>query len=134
MDEAPKWPRGSDETMAVKLHRSGYERAQALVADGRAVLDDRDHWSEHRPSAQQENAFIAEHGHAEYGRWHLGVDDEAGRETKGRYRFPYGDFSDVHRCGVIAAESRAAQNDYDDIHSAAAHLHGMLEALRRAAR
>lgn len=28
---------------------------------------------------------------------------------------------------MLAAESRAAQNDYDDIESAAAHLHGMLE-------
>jgi hypothetical protein len=30
---------------------------------------------------------------------------------------------------VIAAESRAAQQDHGDIASAAAHLHGMLEAL-----
>jgi hypothetical protein len=29
---------------------------------------------------------------------------------------------------VISAESRAAQRNYDDIQSACAHLHGMLEA------
>jgi hypothetical protein len=114
--------------MAVKLHRPGYDHAQSLVRDGRVVLDDRDAWSEHQPSAQEENAFIEEHGYAQYGRWHLGVEDEAARETKGRYKFPYGDFADVHRCGVLAAESRAAQRDYDDIQVAAAHLHGMLEA------
>jgi hypothetical protein len=120
--------------MAVKLHRPGYEHAQRLIGDRKAVLDDRDAWSEHQPTAQRENAFVEEHGYTEYGRWHLAVDDEAGRETKGRYKFPYGDFSDVHRCAVLAAESRAAQNEYDDVQSAAAHLHGMLETLRRGAR
>jgi hypothetical protein len=117
--------------MAVKLHRPGYDHAKKLVGDGHVVLDDRDAWSEHQPSAAQENAFIAEHGWAEYGRWHLGIDDERGIETKGRYKFPYGDFSDVHRCAVLSAESRAAQRKYDDIEAAVAHLHGMLEALRQ---
>jgi hypothetical protein len=28
-----------------------------------------DDWSEHRPSAQQENEFIEKHGYREYGRW-----------------------------------------------------------------
>jgi hypothetical protein len=120
--------------MAVKLHRPGYERAQKLVADGNAVLDDRDGWSQHRPSAKAQNEFIEQHGYAEYGRWHLGIDDEARPETKARYKFPYGDFQDVHRCGVLAAESRAGQRKYFDIESAAAHLHGMLEALRQVGR
>jgi hypothetical protein len=115
--------------MAVKLNRRAYEHAQKLVKERHAVLDERDDWSEHRPSADAENQFLEQHGWREYGRWYLGVDDEAGEETKGHYKFPYGDFSDVHRCGVLAAESRAAQNDYRDIQNAAAHLHGMLEAL-----
>jgi hypothetical protein len=120
--------------MAVKLHRPGYEHATKLVEDGRVVLDDRDAWSEHQPKAAEENAFIEEHGYTEYGRWHLGIDDDSRPETKGRYKFPYGDFRDVHRCGVLAAESRAGQRKYDDIESAAAHLHGMLEGVRHASR
>jgi hypothetical protein len=117
--------------MAVKLHNPGYDHAKKLIADGSVVLDDRDAWSDHQPTAAQENAFIEEHGWAQYGRWHLGIDDDRSTETKGRYKFPYGDFGDVHRCGVIAAESRAAQRDYTDIETAAAHLHGMLEGLRQ---
>jgi hypothetical protein len=116
--------------MAVKLHRPGYDHARRLVEAGSVVLDDRDAWSEHRPSAQAENAFIQEHGWEAYGRWHLGVEDERDRETKGRYKFPYGDFKDIHRCGVLAAESRAGQRNYAEIEHAVAHLHGMLEALR----
>ncbi|MDX6724572.1 MAG: hypothetical protein QOD73_2976 [Solirubrobacteraceae bacterium] len=115
--------------MAVTLNRRAYDHARNLVRERRAILDDRDAWSEHRPSADQENAFLKEHGFGEYGRWFLGVDDEMARDTKGHYKFPYGDFSDVHRCGVISAESRAAQNDYEDIKVAAAHLHGALDAL-----
>jgi hypothetical protein len=115
--------------MAVKLNRRAYEHAQKLVKERHVVLDERDDWSEHQPSAQAENEFLEQHGFGEYGRWYLGADDEAGAETKGHYKFPYGDFSDVHRCGVLAAESRAAQNDYREIQTAAAHLHGMLEAL-----
>lgn len=35
----------------------------------------------------------------------------------------------MHRCGVIAAEVRAAQRNYSGIEVAAAHLHGMLDQL-----
>jgi hypothetical protein len=86
------------------------------------------HGSEHRPSAEQENEFIREHGFREYGRWYLGVNDEKPEDTKGHYEFPYGDFEDVHRCGVLSAESRAGQYKHLDIESAAAHLHGMIDA------
>jgi hypothetical protein len=116
--------------MAVRVHRPGYHHAQRLVADGRFVLDDRDDWSEHQPSAAQENAFIDANGHAAYGRWHLAIDDERPPDTKGRYKFPYGDFSAVHRCAILAAESRAGQRRYADVQLAAAHVHGMLEELR----
>jgi hypothetical protein len=118
--------------MTVKLNQRGYEHASTLIRDGKAVLDERDDWSEHRPSSQEENAFIQQHGWDQYGRWHLGVDNEEDPDTKGRYKFPYGDFRAVHRCAVLAAESRAGQYRHADIEQAAAHLHGMLEALRAA--
>jgi hypothetical protein len=120
--------------MAVRLHNPGYEYARKLIDGGHVVLDDRDAWSEHQPSAREENEFIAEHGWDAYGRWHLGVDPESRKDTKEHWKFPYGDFKDVHRCAVLSAESRAAQRNYDDVKTAVAHLHGMLEALRASAR
>ena len=117
--------------MAVKLNERAYEHARDLVAAGRCVIDERDAWSEHQPSAQHENEFIQEHGIGEYSRWHLGIDDTQDENRKGRYKFPYGDFHDVHRCGLLAAESRAGQRKYYDIELAVAHLHGMLEVRRR---
>jgi len=41
---------------------------------------------------------------------------------------PFGEFHDVHRCAVLAVDSRAGQYGHDDVKSAAAHLHGMLDA------
>ncbi len=119
--------------MAVKLNRTGFEYAKELIAAGKAVQDERDAWSEHQPSTQQENEFIHAHGFEEYGKWHLGIDDEAGEDTKQRYKFPYGDFEKVHRCAVLSAESRAGQYKHFDIERAAAHLHGMIDALEQKA-
>jgi hypothetical protein len=114
---------------AVKLSRRSYEYAQQLIAEGHAVLDGRDDWSEHQPSSRAANEFVAQHGWDAYARWHLGEDTSRPRHTKAHYTFPYGDFENVHRCGILAAESRAAQRGHDDVKRAAVHLHGMLELL-----
>jgi len=118
--------------MAVRLYKPGFEHAKQLANEGKVVADDRDAWSEHQPSTTQENAFIEKHGLREYGKWHLGVEDSAAVDTKGHYKFPYGDFEKLHRCAVLSAESRAGQYKHADIESAAAHLHGMIDQLAHA--
>jgi hypothetical protein len=114
--------------MAVTLSQTACAYAEGLITRGKAVHDERDDWSEHQPSAKDENEFIDAHGWAEYGRWHLGVDGDEPEDTKKRYSFPYGDFTRIHRCGVISAESRAGQYKYDDIRNAAKHLLDMMDA------
>ena len=113
--------------MAVKLNKAAFDHAKKLIKDGKVAFDGRDAWSGHQPSAKAENAFISKHGFGEYAKWYLGIDDEENEETKGRYKFPYGDFEKVHRGGVISAESRAGQYKYKDIEDAAAHLLEMLD-------
>jgi len=113
----------------MKLNESAYEHARALIADRKVVLDGREEWSEHQPSAGDENRFIAEHGIRAYARWHLGIDEEQREENRGRYSFPFGDFEAVHRCGLLAAESRAGEYKHFDIERAASHLLGMLDEL-----
>jgi hypothetical protein len=120
--------------MAVKLNRSAYRHAQELVRRGAFEADDRDAWSEHQPSTQEKNEFIRLYGIDEYSKWHLGIDDEQDKQTKRRYKFPYGDFKKVHRCGVLSAESRAGQYKHFDIERAAAHLHGMIDAAKPVSR
>ena len=102
--------------MAVTLNNRAFTHAKELISKGEFVKDERDDWSEHQPSAEQENKYLEKHGWQDYGRWYLGVDDEMGEDTK-----------KVHRCGVISAESRAAQQDYEDIDNAFAHLHGLID-------
>jgi hypothetical protein len=111
----------------VKLNQKAFDFAKGLVSDGKVVPDDRDAWSEHQPSAAAENQFIEQRGFAEYGKWHLGIDTRENEDTKAHYKFPYGDFEKVHRCGVLSAEVRAGQRKYADIEAAAAHLHGMID-------
>jgi hypothetical protein len=113
--------------MAIKLNKAAFNHARELISQRKVIADQRDDWSEHQPSAQQENEFIRQCGFTEYGKWHLGVDDQQGEETKRRYKFPYGDFTNVHRCALLSAESRAGQYKHLDIESATAHLHGMIE-------
>ena len=108
--------------MTVKLNKPALEHARKLVREGKVVRDDRDAWSEDAPTAAQENTFIDKHGWTEFSHWHLGIDTDETDETKGRYEFPFGDFTKVHRCGVISLESRAAQYDHDEIAKAAKRL------------
>jgi hypothetical protein len=113
--------------MATKLNKRAFDYAKELILEDRLVLDDKDAWSEHQPTAEQENEFIRRNGMPEYARWHLGIDMDASAENKKAYKFPYGDFEKVHRCAVIYAESRAGQYKHHDIEDAAAHLHGMMQ-------
>jgi hypothetical protein len=94
--------------MTVKLNQFGYNYARGLIERGKVVADDRDAWSEHQPTAEQENEFIEANGHEAFGQWHLGIETDAGEDTKTRFKFPYGDFRNLHRCATLAAESRAA--------------------------
>ena len=108
--------------MGIRLNETALRHARSLVRDGKVVRDERDDWSEHAPSADDENTFVEKKGWTEFRHWHLGIDDDENEETKGAYSFPYGDFRKVHRCAVISLESRAGQYDHDDIRDAAKKL------------
>jgi hypothetical protein len=115
--------------MTVMLKRSAFAFAKHLIRERRCMLDQRQDWTDHKPARTAENRFIEEHGWAAFGKWHLGEDDEIAEHNKSRYKFPFGDLKVVHRCAVLAAESRAGQYQYTEIELAAAHLHGMLDEL-----
>ena len=109
----------------MKLNEAGRRKAKNMIESSQYVLDSS--WGEANPSADEENAFLEAHSWAEYGEWHLGIDETAAEETKNRYGFPYGDFRRVHRSGLITAKQRAAQNDYADIEQAADVLLSLLD-------
>ena len=121
---------GQEKINAVKLNVGAFEHAKELIKQGYVVADERGVWSERQPSAKEENEFIRLHGFGEYAKWHLGIDDRYAENTKRRYKFPYGDFKNVHRSGMLAAQSRAGQYKYYDIENVAAQLEAMIEAIK----
>ncbi len=107
---------------STKLNEDAFAFAALLIREGHVIADGKGAWSAHHPSANEENEFIRLHGFGEYAKWHLGIDDRYPANTKRRYKFPYGDFINVHRCGVLAAKARARQYGYTEIEKAAAEL------------
>lgn len=103
-----------------RLNQAALSKARQLIDDGR--YDSRTEWSDAAPSAAEGTDQIDRHGYDAYGEWHLGIDENASPETKGRYGFPYGDFSQVNRAALIHAKQRAVQNDHDEIAEAADQL------------
>ena len=111
-----------------RVNESAVKHARKLIDAG--TYDADTEWSEAAPSADDENAEIDKHGYDGFGACHLAIDPEANEETKGRYRFPYGDFAKVNRAGLIHAKQRAAQNDHDEIEKAADRLLQQLDEKR----
>jgi len=118
---------GQERIHRIKLNQKAFHYAQELINHDHLVLDDRSEWSRHRPSAEEENEFIRVRGFDEYAKWHLGIDDTHAVNSKARYKFPSGNFKDVHRCAVLAAKSRASQYKYDEIKKAAEQLNAMID-------
>ena len=115
--------------MAIKVNRRAVQHARSLIDRRRVVLDEREAWRAHRPSARRRDAYIEANGIRAYGTWFLAIDDEAPEGTKARHKFPYGDFQRVHRCAVLSAEVRTVQFRYSDVEAAAAQLHRLLDEL-----
>jgi hypothetical protein len=113
--------------MTVKLNESAYEHAKRLIEKGQFVDDERDAWSDHHPSTRSENEFIEKNGFLEYSKWFLGVNNEYKEESRRYYEFPYGDFENVHCCGILAAESRAFDDEYFEILNAVGDLLAMID-------
>jgi hypothetical protein len=107
---------------SIKLSENAFAFAAQLIKQGHFVADHKGAWREHQSSPTTENEFIRLHGFGEYAKWHLGTDSRFGENTKRRYKFPYGDFKNIHRCALLAAKARARLYGYTEIENAAAEL------------
>lgn len=106
------------------VNPEGVAWAQRLIDSGQYVLDS--DWGQAQPRAKDQNAFLKSHSWEDYARWHLGLTDGAGDQTKARYAFAYGDFRRLHRMGIIACLYRAAEWRHKDVELAA---HDLLQRL-----
>lgn len=103
-----------------RVNDEAVEHARELIDRGN--YDTETEWSDAAPDADEANKVIEKEGYDGYGKWHIGIDTEASEETKDRYGFPFGDFSDVNRAALIHAKQRASRNDHDQITKAADRL------------
>ena len=124
------WAGGSDQSSirAISVNPAALEFAQQLIKDGRVVLDQKGNWRHDQPSATLNNEFIRAHGLEEYAQWHLGIDSRHRSGSKAHYKFPFGDFVVLHRCGLLAVKARAHEFGYEEIEKAAAQLLQLLES------
>src|SRR5918912_3384750 len=100
-----------------RVNDEAVKHARKLIDNGDYDADTK--WSQAAPSADDANREIDKDSFEEFTRWHLAVDEDASEGTKGRYRFPYGDFKKVNRAAVIHAKQRASQNGHGAIEKAA---------------
>jgi hypothetical protein len=111
-----------------RVNDEAVAKAEELIEARLYVI--RSEWSEVQPDAETENAFLERHGWEAYGRWHLGLTEGAGNETKARHGFVFGDFRRLHRSGLMACRFRATQWDHKQIELAAHDLIQKLDARR----
>jgi hypothetical protein len=109
------------------LNAAAVTKARQLIDARQYVLDS--DWGDVQPKADDQNAYLENHGWDDYAQWHLGLTEGAQDETKARYAFVYGDFRRVHRTALIACVYRASEWRHKDIELAA---HELLQYLDKA--
>src|SRR3954453_8306399 len=102
------------------VNKKAVRNAGGLIEKKQYVLES--NWGEVQPSADDGNAVLERDGWDVYAAWHLGLTVGANDETKARSAFVYGDYRRVHRTGLIACVSRAAEWRHKDIEVAAHEL------------
>lgn len=113
---------------AITINPAAMEFARQLIKEGRISLDKKGSWTRDQPSAIRKSEFIRVHGSEEYGKWHLGIDTRRRVNSKAHYKFPFGDFRTLHRCGLLAIKARAHEYGYSEIEIAATQLLLLLDS------
>jgi len=102
-----------------KLNQKAYTNAKSLIDNDK--VDKKSSWSF---SSEDGNALLGEDGDdwENYAKWFLLVNEDANKETKDRYKFPFGKNDKVYRSALTAVRQRAGQFGYDDVFEAAGKL------------
>lgn len=104
--------------MAVLVYNPGVKQARELIAEEK--VDKASSWE---ITPEDENEILGDPPDWEkYARWHLAEDTSANKETKARWKFPYGKNGKVYRRALIAAKARASQQGYKSIAAIADEL------------
>lgn len=108
------------------LNKKALEFAKLLISDG-TVDRSLDSWEIDEPGEAYEDQYIAAHGYEAYGNWFLAINPEEDFGTKAHFEFPIGNFQEIFRSGVIAAEKRASEFHHSEIAQAAKELLDLID-------
>ena len=108
--------------MAVKLHKAGFDHAMAIIQDGLEVEHDSNNWEAVKPTRDEMDHYFNTHTLDEYGLWFLGIDTDADPKSSDKFKYPYGDFSVLHKSGLVAIEKDATMTNNHEIKTAAQKL------------
>lgn len=118
--------------MAIKLNKRAVEHAKKLIKFSEFERCDHNNtWAEDQATIDEEIYYMDNHSMEEFGLWFLGINDEAPANIKEHYEFPYGDFKEVHRCGLEVALKDAAKGKHKEIENAARELIALIDAQKR---
>jgi len=110
--------------MAVQLNPKSVSFIKSQINAGNVNREAE--WGTSEPTPESEDAFLASSSFDEYSNWFLGIHPDKNPDTKEYYAFPVGDFKQVYRSGLIAAEQRAGQYHHEEIKAAAKELLDMV--------
>jgi len=113
----------------IAVNPAALEFARQLIQGGRVIWDKKGAWTHDQPSVRRKTDFLRLRGAEHYGKWHLGIDHRHRIDTKAHYKFPFGDFANLHRCGLLAAKARAHEYGCADIEAAATELLQLLDSI-----
>lgn len=116
--------------MPIQVNASGLANAKSLIRQNKV-----DYESDWAFGADDGNSLLGTAGDnwSEYAKWHLAVDGDESENTKDHWKYPFGKNDKVYRRGVIAAKSRAAQQNASNIVAAADMLLEMIDSKQQQA-
>lgn len=113
--------------MPIKLNKAAVAHAKKLIKRGDYEMFKKSEWAEEQATPDEENNYINHHTTSEFGLWFLGITTD-NPTTKKDYEYPYGDFNEVHLCGLQDSLERAIENGDKEIVAAAQELIALIKA------
>lgn len=110
----------------LKLNQSALDFAKKLIEFGQRNKDE-NNWMANEPTPESEDVFLSKNTFDNYSNWFLAINEDTLQDTKERYEFPIGNFYEIFRSGVLAAEKRAGQYGHKDIENAAKELVDLID-------
>src|SRR5260370_4038287 len=90
---------------SLEVNPAALQLAHDLIKRGHFVDDRKGAWAAHKPSRAAENEFIRAHGFDVYAKWHLAIDNRHCKKTKAHYKFTFGHFVAIRRCGFTTIKA-----------------------------